>query len=118
MIKVKRSARPAVAFQTEVQHYAVFWPDRGTVIDLGNLGGAQNNIAEGINNRGQVVGHSRRSDGTIHAFFWQDGTISDLGTLPGDSNRFGFSINNKGQIVGTSVDVNGNPVLFSATKRC
>ena len=99
-------------FSAEIQHHAVFWPEHSAVIDLGNLGGAQNNAAEGINNRSQVVGHSGRTDGTIHAFLWQDGKMSDLGTLAGDSSSFAWSINDKSQIAGTSVDTNGNARAF------
>ena len=99
-------------FSAEVQHHAVFWPNRDTVIDLGNLGGAQNNIAEGINNRDQIVGHSGRADGTTHAFLWQDGTMSDLGTLAGDSSSFAWFINDNSQVVGTSVDASGNSRAF------
>jgi probable HAF family extracellular repeat protein len=97
---------------TGIQVHAVLWQECGAVIDLGNLGGAQHNIAESINNRAQVVGYSGRSDDTIHAFLWQDGTINDLGTVAGDVNSYGFAINDSGQAVGASVDANGNPRAF------
>lgn len=86
--------------------HAVLWRD-GEVIDLGSLGGAQNNYAEVINNRGQVIGNSDLpGDNTGHGFLWQDGVMTDLGTLP---NPLNFSssagdINEQGQVTGVSCD--------------
>jgi probable HAF family extracellular repeat protein len=97
---------------TGIQVHAVLWQECGAVIDLGNLGGTQSNIAEGINNHTQVVGYSGRSDGTINAFLWQEGTITDLGTVAGDMNSYGYAINDNGQVVGTSVNASGNPRAF------
>ena len=55
--------------------------------------------ATSINASGQIVGVSRTTSGTEHAFLWQDAVMTDLGTLRG-----GFSgahaINASGQIVG------------------
>ena len=81
--------------------------------NLGSLGGALSNVAEAINNRGQVVGLSDLTgDTTAHAFFWQNGTMTDLGTLPGDFFSVAFSINNKAQVAGESCDVNFNCRAF------
>lgn len=88
--------------------HAVLW-QRGTVTDLGSLGGVMFNAANGVNNRGQVVGQSDLPGETAtHAFFWQNGVMTDLGTLPGDLNSVAFDINEKGQVVGNSCDVNFN----------
>jgi probable HAF family extracellular repeat protein len=88
--------------------HAVLW-QQDTVTNLGSLGGVMSNAANGINNRGQVVGQSDLpGDTATHAFFWQNGVMTDLGTLPGDSNSIAFDINEKGQIVGISCDMNFN----------
>lgn len=88
--------------------HAVLWQN-DSVTDLGSLGGVMNNLANAINNRGQVVGMSDLAgDNTGHAFLWQNGAMKDLGTLPGDFSSVAFGINNKGQVVGISCDVNFN----------
>jgi probable HAF family extracellular repeat protein len=95
-----------------VSLHAVLW-QVGSVINLGGLGGAMNNVAFAINNRGQVVGFSDLSgDATFHAFLWEDGIMTDLGTLPGDFSSSASGINNRGQVVGTSCDQNGNCRVF------
>jgi probable HAF family extracellular repeat protein len=92
--------------------HAVLWKNQSPT-DLGNLGGALNNVAYAINNRGQVVGASDLAgDNTGHGFFWQNGVITDLGTLPGDFWSFAFSINDRGQVVGESCDLNFNCRAF------
>jgi probable HAF family extracellular repeat protein len=75
---------------------------RFTVTDLGTLGGTESH-AEGINNRGQVVGGAwTGGDKPGHAFLW-DGVrgMRDLGTLGGPSSS-AQAINDAGQIVGGS----------------
>jgi probable HAF family extracellular repeat protein len=98
--------------------HAVLWEKDGSVHDLGNLGGAVVNIAESINNRGQVVGFSSLTaqsspfNGT-HAFLWARETgMRDLGTLPGDVVSGGLGINDSGEVVGPSFDAGGNPRAF------
>jgi probable HAF family extracellular repeat protein len=52
-----------------VSRHAVLW-QKGSVIDLGSLGGAVGNDAFAINDRGQVVGVSDLpGDATAHAFY-------------------------------------------------
>ena len=62
----------------------MLWDKDGSPTDLGNLGGAYN-IANSVNNRGDVVGGARSpKDGTIHAFKWTKHTgMQDLGAFPG-----------------------------------
>ena len=72
-------------------------------IDLGTLGGtsADTSTANGINNRGDVVGSST-INGETRAFLWTaaDG-MRDLGTLGGPSST-ARSINDARQVVGAS----------------
>lgn len=92
--------------------HAMLWQN-GEPQDLGNLGGTNNNQAQFINNRRQVVGLSDLpGDLTGHAFLWQSGVMSDLGTVTGDFSSAGFAINDKDQIVGQSCDVDFNCRAF------
>lgn len=79
----------------------------GSVLDVGDLGGANGSVAWAINARGLVTGWAV-TDGNLysHAFLF-DGRIHDLGTLGGWSSQ-GFAINALGQIVGRSDYENGN----------
>jgi probable HAF family extracellular repeat protein len=77
-----------------------------SIIGLGTLGGGTLSEGRGINNAGQVVGHSRTAAGVYRAFIFSDGAMQDLGTL-GGTESFGFGINNTGQVVGTSQTAGG-----------
>ena len=70
------------------------------MIDLGTLGGLAS-YARGVNERGQVVGHSHTASGDTHAFLWEKGVLTDLGTLGGSYSN-ARAINSRGQIVGWS----------------
>jgi probable HAF family extracellular repeat protein len=104
-------------FPTIYIAHAVLWQD-GKPIDLGSLGGVENNLASAINNRGQVVGTSDLPgdvntppfSAPAHAFLWQDGVMTDLGTLPAplDFSSGAGNINESGQVVGTSCDASFN----------
>jgi probable HAF family extracellular repeat protein len=88
--------------------HAVLWSEDGSVTDLGNLGGTLNNVAEAINNHGQVVGSSDLpGDTASRAFLWtaRDG-MRDLGAGDGLFASFAFGINDNGQVVGMSCDQN------------
>jgi probable HAF family extracellular repeat protein len=92
--------------------HAVLWRKDGSVIDLGNLGGATN-VAIAVNNVGQVVGNSDLvvggSDLGVHAFLWEEESgMQDLGTLPGDVQSNASAINDSGEVVGLSYDSAGN----------
>lgn len=95
--------------------HAALW-ENGTVTDLGNLGGIAGgggNVANDINNRGQVVGHSGTASGLPHGFLWSKETgIQDLGTVGNDIGSVALGINDGGDITGISFDGNFNPRAF------
>jgi probable HAF family extracellular repeat protein len=94
--------------------HAVLWDADGTPHDLGNPLGSAGvfNVANSINNLGQVGMNSVMQDGTIHAFLWTNGVAQDLGTNPPGSIVTVIpccnTINDRGQIVGFSVDSDFN----------
>jgi probable HAF family extracellular repeat protein len=89
--------------------HAVVWKN-GVPSDIGSLGGSFGNLANFINNEGQVVGQSDLTgDTTFHGFLWtEDEGLKDLGTLPGDVFSIANSINDDGQIAMQSCDANFN----------
>jgi probable HAF family extracellular repeat protein len=104
------AAGPGPSFG-DIEH-ALLWQG-GPPIDLGNLGGAVNNVAVAVNDRRQVVGFSDLpGDLTAHAFLWQNGVMRDLGTLPGDTYSIANAIDDHGQVVGQSCDPSGNCRAF------
>jgi probable HAF family extracellular repeat protein len=117
------------------QAHALLWKDGSKPRDLGTLGGALFNLAQGVNNIGWVVGSSDLAgDTATHAFLWREGIgMKDLGSLlPDDTFVFPQSINNNGEVVGLScgpseptpnpnIPCNGfywrNGVMFDLNKR-
>jgi probable HAF family extracellular repeat protein len=80
--------------------HAFLW-DRGTLTDLGNLGGKRYVSANGLNDAGQVVGSSETAIAyRKHAFLWEKGVIKDLGILTGLPESSASGINRTGQVVG------------------
>lgn len=86
---------------------------RWVIRDLGTLGRGEFfkyqgfSLASAINDRGQIVGWSWRSEdeqwaGSGHAFLWENGKMRDLGALPGLPDSRARDINDQGQIVGES----------------
>jgi len=73
------------------------------VKNLGTLGGTAS-VAEGINDRGWVVGSANlASDQNGHAYLWRDGVMTDLGTLGGPNSQEQWPVSdNRGLIVGTA----------------
>jgi probable HAF family extracellular repeat protein len=72
----------------------------GTMTFLSTLSGNNGSgRALGINNRGQVVGHSSTRIGyKQHAVLWKNGVIRDLGTLVGGHNSQAECINKDGKL--------------------
>ncbi len=93
--------------------HALLW-EKDKMIDLGNLGGAQNHMAFAINNQGQAVGSSDLTgDATFHAFLWSQSTgMQDLQTVAGDYASSASGINDNGDVVGVSLDSSFNPRAF------
>ena len=78
-----------------------------TVTGLGFLPGGSYSAANGLNDAGQVVGHSSSSGGG-RAFLWDAASgLQDLGTLPGGTFSAAHDINEAGQIVGQSEATEG-----------
>ena len=71
------------------------------VKDLGTLGGSQG-VAEGISDRGWVVGSANLAgDQSGHAFLWRNGQMTDLKTLGGLNSQVQWPVkDNPGLIVG------------------
>jgi probable HAF family extracellular repeat protein len=89
--------------------HAVLWDAQGRVHYLGNIGGAQWNTPDAINDRGVVAGFANVPGGATpgslfpHAFMWTARAgMRDLGTLPGDKISEALGINDRNQIVGES----------------
>ena len=90
---------------------------KGTMKDIGTLGGPESR-AYGINNNGKVVGWAnRQADGSDHEAFVYDSATDSMtglgGNLLGGSRSFAFDINDKDQIVGTATLANGSAHAFA-----
>jgi probable HAF family extracellular repeat protein len=80
-------------------HLHAFLWQRGTMTDLGTLGGRWS-IPTAISNRGQIVGYSLGSGGVQYAFLWHDGTMIKLNSPKGNARTRAIAINENNQIVG------------------
>jgi len=101
---------------------AVLWPDHGTIVSLGSLGGPHSTVARpGLNNAGMVVGISQvmevdplseawSCEATLalpvtnprlacRGFWWEKGVLQELPTL-GGTHAFANSVNESGLAVG------------------
>jgi probable HAF family extracellular repeat protein len=84
----------------------VFLWEKGTMRDLGTLGGTFSGAAA-LNEAGQVAGGSTiAGDVANHPFLWDGGVMQDLGTL-GGRNGAAFAMNQSGDVVGRA-DVPGS----------
>lgn len=84
---------------------AVRWTANGSMQELGDLpGGNENSNAVGVNASGQIIG-SGNSDRGMRAVLWNsDGSMLDLGELPDGENLgyTGIGINDLGEAVGSA----------------
>jgi probable HAF family extracellular repeat protein len=80
------------------------------VIDLGTLGGTQG-VAEGVSDRGWVVGDANLPDEqSVHATLWRKGVVTDLGTLGGVNSQEQWPVkDNRGLIVGDAETAAADP---------
>jgi probable HAF family extracellular repeat protein len=104
----------------DATHHGFVW-HRGTLTDLGTLGG-DNSEAYWINGSGLVVGRADVPGSlTHHGFLWRDGVMTDLGVIGGDACSTAFAVNSDGVIVGDAgtcfvggrawLSDNGGPML-------
>jgi probable HAF family extracellular repeat protein len=90
----------------------------GVMTSLGTLAatGFRDSVANAINERGQVVGHSETGTRVIHAFVWENGVMTDLNslvTLPtGWVLSDAIDINDNGDIVGWGRNAQGTQSAF------
>jgi S-layer protein (TIGR01567 family) len=94
--------------------HAFIWQN-GVMNDLGDLNENYSedyiehySRAEGINDKGQIVGVSSAGVDQLHTFIWQNGLMTDIGTLDHKLCSEASGINENGQIVGYSDDGMGN----------
>jgi hypothetical protein len=94
--------------------HAVVWDANGnpSLLDA-PAGGAGNNVAVGINGRGQITVNSLMQDGSIRALVYSTGTPQLLATLSDNALLTVApccnNINNLGQIVGFSIGSDFTP---------
>lgn len=74
----------------------------GVLTDLGSLPGNDGSQANGINNRGQIVGNTFGLNQPSRAFLYSGGVMRDIGSLAGGVTA-ASDINDAGDIVGNSV---------------
>ena len=91
------------AYRSQGLFHGFVW-ERGTFTDI-NAPQAEETFLHVINNRGQIVGHSRRDVFSLaRAFLWADGDFTFLnipGVLLAGRNRDSLGLNDRGQVVGT-----------------
>ena len=89
--------------------HAFLWQS-GAISDLGTLPGDTNSYADGINEKGQIVGSSC-SASSCRGFLWQNGSMTDLNLLvPPNKNLYvvyAADINDAGQIPAVALDRKG-----------
>ena len=88
----------------------VRWED-GQAHALPTVIGDPDGQAQGINERGQVVGYSGNCTTALHAMLWEDGIAIPLPGLGPERSNIAWAINNRGQIVGQSRSPDGTTRL-------
>ncbi len=101
--------------------HAVLWQRDGSAIDiLGDQGGVIN-VANSINNRGEVIGGSVLADGTGLSWIWSRQTgKQDLPTLPGAFFAVApccNTINDRGDATGFSIDASGSRAVVWLSRK-
>lgn len=103
-------------FSSSTSH--AFFFDGSGWEDIGTLGG-KNSFSKGLNDAGQVVGHSHTVDNMHHAFLYNSsmGELFDLNSLVKDLNGWQYlqgaqDINNRGEIVGYGLTIDGYQHAF------
>jgi probable HAF family extracellular repeat protein len=103
--------------------HGFLWTRETGMQDLGTLPGDFYSLADGINDRGDLVGQSGNASFTVaNAVLWEKGASvpANLNLLVADnpsglSLYLAQSINSSGEIVGLAFDSSGNPHGFLAT---
>jgi len=88
--------------------------DKGTLSDLGTLGGTFG-FAQALNDAGEIAGAAtNQGDGALLPFFWKNGAMTNLGTLNGEPCSTAQGMNSRGQVVGVSANctLGGNAWLW------
>jgi probable HAF family extracellular repeat protein len=81
------------------------------VQDLGTLGGTAG-VAEGISDRGWVVGSANLpGDQNGHAFLWRGGVMTDLGTLGGLNSQEQWPVNDDRGLIAGVAETSGTDPL-------
>ena len=102
----------------------VVW-NNGVRSNLRALGGgrtAYGHLVNGINNKGDLVGHAPAPNPGVFtiAVLWRGGRVVNLGHYPGGTNSYATGINDQGQIVGSGNLVPSGPhhaLRWTVTKR-
>jgi len=91
--------------------YGFLWTRETHMDPLYPLPGDSNSVANGINDRGEVVGASLDANFNFRAVVWTNGAPRDLNSLQSNSALsllLGVSVNSSGQIVGLAFDSSDN----------
>jgi probable HAF family extracellular repeat protein len=83
---------------------ATVWEADGSATILPYFSNGNFAQAQGINDKGQVVGYSGidPSNSLRRATLWENGTVTNLGVLAGDETSTALRINDRAQVVGWS----------------
>jgi uncharacterized membrane protein len=88
---------------------SAFAQPRFTVTDLGTMPGGDFSTANGLNDRGDVVGHWGAPNSDNTGFVWRNGVMTSTGRLPKGIYSYANAINSVGVIVGDGDTGNHRP---------